>query len=139
MAKLIIRRKTFNVILLIFGIIIISTIFFVLIFSNNSNSKVADNNQYVITDNGKQVLLMDARIGYKPNDFDVKAGIPSILRITTQNTYDCSSYVIIPSLNISKALPTTGTTDIDLGTQKSGTTINGSCSMGMYRFKIKFT
>jgi hypothetical protein len=41
-------------------------------------------------------------------------------------------------MNISKILPQSGTTDIDLGSPKLGT-IQGTCGMGMYPFEINFS
>jgi len=40
-------------------------------------------------------------------------------------------------MNISRMLPQSGSVDIDLGIQKTGT-LNGSCGMGMYPFEIEF-
>lgn len=54
----------------------------------------------------------------------------------TNNAYDCSSSVVINSINYRKKLPTTGETEIDLGTPKSGEKIQGTCSMGMYNFAV---
>ena len=54
----------------------------------------------------------------------------------TNNAYDCSSSVVIRSINFRETLPATGETEIDLGTPKSGEKIQGTCSMGMYNFSI---
>ena len=86
---------------------------------------------------GKQIIEIQARGGYSPRRSVAKAGIPTILRFNTNGTFDCSSSVRIPSLNISKILPQSGSTDIDLGTQKLGT-LQGTCGMGMYPFAIDF-
>jgi plastocyanin domain-containing protein len=45
--------------------------------------------------------------------------------------------VRIPSLNISKSLPASGLTDIELPNSNAGT-LQGTCGMGMYRFEIDF-
>jgi plastocyanin domain-containing protein len=63
--------------------------------------------------------------------------MPTILRFTTNGTFDCSSSVRIPSMNLSKTLALSGTTDINLGNPKAGV-LRGSCSMGMYPFEISF-
>ena len=52
-------------------------------------------------------------------------------------TFDCSSFVRIPSLNIPKILPPSGTTDINIGSPQVAT-LYGTCGMGMYPFEIDF-
>lgn len=91
----------------------------------------------VTIENGKQIIEIDARGGYTPRSSVAKAGIPTVVRFNTAGTFDCSSSVIIPSMKISKILPQTGATDIDLGTPKAGP-LSGSCGMGMYPFDITF-
>ncbi len=58
--------------------------------------------------------------------------------MNTENTYDCSSAVVIRAANYRSSLPQTGKTEIDLGTPKAGEKIPGTCSMGMYNFSIIF-
>ena len=96
---------------------------------------VNGNNVSVI--DGKQIIDLAARGGYSPQKSVAKAGIPTILRFTTNGTFDCSSFVRIPSLNVSKSLSASGKTDIDLGIPRGGI-LRGSCSMGMYPFEIDF-
>lgn len=91
----------------------------------------------VSIENGVQIVEITARGGYQPRVTVAKAGVPTIVRFNTRGTFDCSSSVRIPSMNISKFLPQTGSTDIDLGVRKVGT-LSGSCSMGMYPFSIEF-
>jgi len=86
---------------------------------------------------GKQIIEITAKGRYQPRKSIAKAGIPTILRFNTSGTFDCTSVVRIPSLNISRNLPPTGATDIDLGNAKVGT-LQGSCGMGMYPFEITF-
>ena len=66
-----------------------------------------------------------------------QSGVPTILRINTNGTFDCSSSIRIPSMNIQKNLPQSGVTEIDLGTNEKGI-LKGSCGMGMYPFQIEF-
>jgi plastocyanin domain-containing protein len=94
-------------------------------------------NYNVSQNNGTQIIELKAKGGYTPRVTLAKAGIPTILRMNTNGTFDCSSSIRIPSLGISKNLPQTGLTDIDLGIQKAGT-FQGSCGMGMYPFEIRF-
>lgn len=86
---------------------------------------------------GKQIIVIKAKGGYQPRHSVAKAGVPTILRFDTEGTFDCSSSVRVPSMNISKLLPQTGTTDIDIGTQKVSL-LQGTCGMGMYPFEVDF-
>jgi plastocyanin domain-containing protein len=86
---------------------------------------------------GKQIIEIKAKGGYTPRLSIGKANMPTILRFNTNGTFDCSASVRIPSMNITKILPNSGATDIDLGTAKLGT-LQGSCGMGMYPFEIEF-
>lgn len=86
---------------------------------------------------GKQVIEISAKGGYYPQKSVAKAGIPTILRFNTNGTYDCSSSVRIPSMGISKFLPPSGATDVDLGSPLVST-LHVTCGMGMYGFEIEF-
>lgn len=103
---------------------------------NTGTTQEANANNVSIVE-GKQIIEIQAKGGYTPRKSIAKAGIPTVLRFNTNGTFDCSSSVRIPSMNIFKSLPQSGSTDIDLGTQKAGT-LNGSCGMGMYPFEISF-
>lgn len=87
---------------------------------------------------GKQVIEVTAKGGYSPVLIKAEANKDTILRVLTNNTFDCSSALTIPSLGIRKNLPPTAATDIPLGPQKPGTKLAGTCSMGMYQFSIDF-
>ena len=85
-----------------------------------------------------QVVEITAKGGYTPKISEAKAGMPTILRMKTQSTYDCTSSVNIPTLNIRKILPPDGATDIPLPPQKLGTSVTILCGMGMYNSVINF-
>ncbi len=104
--------------------------------SGGDIGQVANLNNISIVD-GKQIIEITARGGYQPRKSIAKAGIPTIIRFNTKGTFDCSSAVRIPSLGISKSLPQTGSTDIDIGEGKLGI-LQGSCGMGMYPFEVEF-
>ncbi len=87
--------------------------------------------------NGQQIIEIKAKGGFLPRRTLAKAGIPTILRFNTSGTFDCSASVRIPSMNISKSLPPSGATDIDLGSAQIGV-LKGTCGMGMYPFEIDF-
>lgn len=109
---------------------------FALTGSGSSTEQTANANNVSIVD-GKQIIEINAKGGYQPRKSIAKAGIPTIIRFNTKGTFDCSSSVRIPSMNISKILPQSGSTDIDIGDGKLGT-LQGSCGMGMYPFEVEF-
>ena len=109
---------------------------FVFSKSGTGTEQITEGNNVSIVD-GKQIIDLRAKGGYSPRRSIAKAGIPTILRLSTNGTFDCSSSIRIPSMNITKNLPNSGTTDIDLGNPQVAT-INGSCGMGMYPFEIIF-
>ena len=86
---------------------------------------------------GKQTIDLRAKGGYSPKKSTAKAGIPTILKVKTNGTFDCTSVIRIPSMNISKNLPPSGSTEIDLGNPMVGI-LKGTCGMGMYPFEINF-
>ena len=92
------------------------------------------NNVHVV--DGKQIIEISAKGGYWPKTSTAKSGIPTVLRFNTNGTFDCSSSVRIPSLNIGRQLSQTGSTDIDIGEQSGA--LRGTCGMGMYPFEIRF-
>jgi plastocyanin domain-containing protein len=102
----------------------------------SDTTTVADANNVTVVD-GKQIVEISAKGGYHPRKSSAKAGIPTIIRFDTNGTFDCSSSVRIPSMNISKSLPQTGKTDIDVGSQEVAT-LQGTCGMGMYPFEVEF-
>lgn len=101
---------------------------------NTKNTKAYSS----ISDNGVQVIEVFAKNGYSPSKIEAKANVATILRIKTDNTYDCSAVLSIPKLSYSKFLPTSGNSDVQILPQKEGTEITASCSMGMYGFSINF-
>jgi plastocyanin domain-containing protein len=92
----------------------------------------------VSIENGKQIVTISAKGGYSPKVTEAKADMPTTLRVETQGTFDCSSTLAIPSMNYQKNLPPSGVTEVELLPQKAGSTFEGLCGMGMYRFEIAF-
>lgn len=105
-------------------------------YQNEASGESANN---VTTEDGKQIVAITARGGYSPKISSAKAGIPTIIRMKTRGAFDCSSSVVIPSIGYQGFLPTSGETNIDVPAQKAGTTLQGMCGMGMYRFQIQFS
>lgn len=117
---------------------------YLLLPSDNNIDSLLTNNQSqvqvpVITEeNGRQIINILARGGYHPGQVEARSGQPTTLRLHTQNTYDCSVAFTIPALKINQMLPLNGETNIELPAQEPGTTLLGTCSMGMYNLKITF-
>ncbi|MEI7750125.1 MAG: cupredoxin domain-containing protein [Candidatus Moraniibacteriota bacterium] len=91
-----------------------------------------------VNTDGKQIIEIAVKGGYSPKSITAKAGVPTVLRFVTDNTFDCSSSLSIPAINYRNNLPRTGTTDVDVPAQTAGTTLRGACSMGMYSFTVDF-
>lgn len=108
--------------------------------SSDRNTETTDTSptSNVATVDGVQTVTITARGGYNPRVSTATAGVPTRLVLKTQNTFDCSLGVIIPSLGYRKNLPSTGEDSIDLPPQAPGSTLQGTCSMGMYRFAVNF-
>lgn len=134
-------KKTPSVIIGVSAVIIIAAI---AIASRPSTPKVTryDVSQppaaNVSMANGEQIIEISAKGGYSPRTTVAKAGVPTIIRVRTNATFDCSSSLRIPAMNYSQVLPATGTTDIPLPAQAAGSTLKALCSMGMYNFSISF-
>lgn len=101
----------------------------------DSNISPPKNNVSII--DGTQVIEIVARGGYAPEKSVAKAGIPTVIKFVTSGTFDCSSAVRIPSLDVSLHLPPSGMTNVDLGKREVGV-LHGVCAMGMYQFEIDF-
>jgi plastocyanin domain-containing protein len=87
---------------------------------------------------GKQIIEINAKGGYSPRVVDAKAGIPTVIKMKTAGTFDCSASVVIPELSYQKFLDSTGTEEIEVPAEKAQGTMQGLCSMGMYNFEIRF-
>lgn len=87
---------------------------------------------------GKQVIDIRAKGGYSPRVVEAKAGVPTVLRVNTQSTFDCSASLVIPKLSYQKFLQPSATEEILIPAEQAQGTLQGLCSMGMYSFQIKF-
>lgn len=141
------KKIHFNIYLIISILIAIIVIVGAIFLKKNSFSPNSSDNldkderlQYadnVSTEDNKQIIQITAKGGYSPEHSIAKAGVPTLLKFDTRGTLDCSSFVRIPSMNISQRLPVSDSTYIDIGTQKVGK-LYGTCGMGMYPFDIEF-
>ena len=129
------KQTTLAISILIAAVLIGGAILFSSKGSSQQGTNTSANNVSIV--DGKQIVEITAKGRYQPRTSAAKADIPTILRFNTNGTFDCTSVIRIPSLNITKNLPPTGATDIDLGSPKVGT-LQGRCGMGMYPFEIDF-
>lgn len=98
---------------------------------------VDDANNVSIVD-GTQVIAITAKGGYSPRVTNAKAGIPTVIKMDTRGTFDCSSALAIPSIGYRNNLPPSGETTIEIPPQAAGTSMRGLCAMGMYNFSVNF-
>ncbi len=131
------KTKTIAISILVTAIIIAGTIILVNgdKSSNNTISQAANNVSMV---GDKQIISIDAKGGYSPRVTNAKAGVPTVIKVNTHGTFDCSSSLVIPSLGYHNNLSPSGETTIDVSPQKTGSKLQGLCSMGMYNFTINF-
>jgi plastocyanin domain-containing protein len=128
-------KSTNTVMAIIFaGVLIGGAVF---LSGGSSAPKPIEKNPVSVVD-GKQIIDISAKGGYLPREVAAKAGIPTVLRVATNGTFDCSSALTIPAIGYRNNLPQTGTTDIDIPPQEVGATVQGICAMGMYNFALKF-
>ena len=129
-------NKTLSIII---AIILVGVIGFIALRNPDTNtppSALGNASENVVIRDGVQYITINARGGYSPRSSAIQSGIPTKLIMKTNNTYDCSSSLVVRSANYRGMLPANGETEIDLGTPKAGTKIQGTCSMGMYSFTL---
>ena len=104
--------------------------------SGGAAPEVAVDNVSVVDE--KQIIDLTAKGGYSPQVTEAAAGFPTVIKMSTAGTFDCSSALVIPSINYRGNLPPSGVTEIALPPPVAGSQLQGSCSMGMYGFTINF-
>ena len=87
---------------------------------------------------GIQYVDISAKGGYSPGIVTATAGMPTVLRVKTSGTFDCSASMVIPKLSYQKILQPSGTEEISIPSEQAQGTMQGLCSMGMYNFQIRF-
>lgn len=130
------KNKTILLSIFIALIFIIGAFFLTKNKNDSIDNTLALNNVNII--DGKQIITINAKGGYAPQVTIAQADIPTIIKMDTRGTFDCSSALVIPSLNYRNNLPPSGETLIDVPPQKAGTKMQGLCAMGMYSFSIEF-
>lgn len=106
--------------------------------SGDTPARVTEEENNVSIVEGQQIISIFAKGGYSPRVTNAKADIPTVLKVETKGTFDCSSAIAIPSIGYRANLPLSGVTEIKLPAQKPGTTLQGFCGMGMYNFSINY-
>lgn len=119
-------------------VVVLGIVFAIKGINSRSSNPVANEPSTSSVVNGKQIIDITAKGGYSPKVITAKANTSTVIRISTNSSFDCSSSVSIPSLGYKTNLPPTGKTDIPVPAQKPGTSLQGLCAMGMYNFEIKF-
>lgn len=76
--------------------------------------------------------------GYFPQTLRADANTAFKLNLVTNKTYSCARDFVIPALNFYQLLPDTGSVQVDIPAQPSGTRMFFTCSMGMYTGMIIF-
>ena len=103
--------------------------------SGTSESWQADN---VSIQNGKQIVEITAKGKYAPRYTTAQANMPTMLKVKTTGTFDCTAALTVPAVGYKAMLEPTGVAVIDIPPQKSGSVVQGVCAMGMYNFKVQF-
>jgi plastocyanin domain-containing protein len=89
----------------------------------------------VLGTNSQTATINVTNSGYSPQNITLKKDVPVKLNLVTNQVENCSRSFTIPSLNIEKLLPETGTTTIEFTPNKEGL-LTFACSMGMYTGKF---
>lgn len=97
-----------------------------------------ENTTAVSVVDGKQIIEITAKGGYSPREVTAQAGLPTVLRVKTNGTFDCSSSLVIPKLSYQKFLEPTAVEEIEVSSGLAQGELQGICSMGMYNFAVNF-
>jgi len=84
-----------------------------------------------ITDGHQTVQINATSDGYSPSTTHARAGLPTTLRIHSDDAQGCIRSFTVPDLNVQQILPASGDTEIELGSLQPGT-LAYACGMGMY-------
>ncbi|NCP46873.1 hypothetical protein AUJ42_02515 [Candidatus Collierbacteria bacterium CG1_02_44_10] len=105
--------------------------------ATTGTSSTTDNNTAVLGNNIQTATITAFDSGYSPRNITLKQSIPAKIKIVTNRVSSCARAFVIPALNISKLLPSTGETIVEFTPTRTGP-LAFSCSMGMYtgRFNI---
>ncbi|MBP7859548.1 cupredoxin domain-containing protein [Patescibacteria group bacterium] len=127
-----------KIFLLTLPIFALAGVLFFLSSTDNNRDKVLSEKSEVVQNGDTQEIEILAKGGYSPREINAKSGIKTLLKIKTQNTYDCSAALSIPKLGIREILDSNNIRTFEIDPQEKGSEIQGTCQMGMYGFKINF-
>lgn len=125
------------VISLAISVVLIGWAFWIVSAKSDTESTAVEVPTATIVGN-KQIIDIRAKGGYSPRVVVAKAGVPTIVRVTTNGTFDCSASLVIPKLSYQKFLQPSGTEEIMITAEEAQGTFQGLCAMGMYSFQIRF-
>src|SRR3989338_9626595 len=106
-------------------VIIISVAGLMIVFATGGSNNTAPETVETVIENGKQIITITAKGGYSPRNVTAQAGIPTLLRIKTNSTFDCSASLLIPKLGVNATLQPTGTKEIDISAAMAKGKIDG--------------
>ncbi len=96
-----------------------------------TNSSEVNNGAEKFINGVQQITINVTNSGYKSDTKQIKVGTPVKLFIVTKNVQSCARSFVIPSLNVNKLLPVSGTEIVEFTPDKIGP-LTFTCSMGMY-------
>lgn len=106
--------------------------------ANSDSAPVADSPQPSAPKGDGELTLYVENSGYFPTTLKAPADKALTLNLITDKTYSCARDFVIPALDYYQLLPDTGTVQVNIPAQKSGSTLFFTCSMGMYTGQIVF-
>ena len=120
------------------GFVAVIIVVFIALGSSPGQNSTTAADVLPTTVDGRQLIQIIVQSGYSPRVINAKANVASTLRMSTNNSYGCDTAFTIPKLGVRQMLPASGDTDIAIAAQAPGTSLVGTCSMGMYSFTMNF-
>lgn len=121
-----------------FVTIVLVIVMAVLLFNSRPNNPPTVLSSQVEIVDGVQIAEIYAKNGFTPGKLTLKSDTVTKLRITTKDTVDCSNVISIPKIQIQRNLPVTGTTDVEIPPQSTGTKLTATCSLGQNTLQLEF-
>jgi sulfite exporter TauE/SafE len=90
-----------------------------------------DTSTVSITEGHQLVVITATSSSYRPDNVQIRAGLPTTLVIRSDHAHGCIRSFAIPSLGEQTILPITGESRIELGSLRPGR-LDYACGMGMY-------
>lgn len=90
----------------------------------------------VNTEGVQEVTINVTSRGYNSSVDSIKTGVPTRLKLVTNDTLGCSRAFTIPKLNYQVMLPLTGEEIVEFTPEKAGV-LSYTCSMGMYSGRLQ--